>query len=252
MTRVVDGPTIYTHEGGTGPRAVFTKSRSTRTGTAVCQDRMVYSARSYRGASPSERIEQRRGKLVDAALDVFGTVGYRAATVGHICARAGLSKRYFYESFPDSEALLLACYERCANEIHDAMVAAVTAATNTVDAQLRAALAGYFEAIDADQKRARITLLEILGVSDTIDAAYVSQTERFASSVEALAAPAFVASKIPKAQRHIVAQGIIGAITTVATQWLLQDRRRSRKQLIDSVHFLVLAVLDRLSDAETR
>ncbi|OBF63522.1 hypothetical protein A5753_12210 [Mycobacterium sp. 852002-51971_SCH5477799-a] len=203
-------------------------------------------SRTYRGATPTQRVEQRHTRLVDAAIDVFGTVGYRAATVDDICTAAGLSKRYFYESFPDSEALLLATYQRCAEEIHDAMVMAVAEAPDTIPAQLRAALKGYFEAIDADQKRARITLLEILGVSLAVDLAWVEQTERFASSVETLAGEAFSSSTLPTAQRHIIAEGIIGAITTAATLWLLQDLRRPRKQLIDAMHVHVLAVLERL------
>lgn len=213
----------------------------------MCQDLWMPLSRNYRGATPLQRVEQRRAQLIDAAVDVFGTVGYRAATVDDICARAGLSKRYFYESFTDSEALLLACYERCADEIHEAMVSAVAKAAATTDAQLRASLTAYFGAIDADQRRARITLLEILGVSPAIDAAYAAQTERFATSVEALAADVFDASTLPRPQLHVIAQGIIGAITTIATQWLLDHRRRPRSQLIQATHVLVLAVLDRLS-----
>jgi AcrR family transcriptional regulator len=182
-------------------------------------------------------------------VDLFGTIGYRAATIEHICARAGLSKRYFYESFPDSEALLLACYERCCNEFHDAMVIAVTEAPETIEAQLRAVLCGYFSAIDADQRGARITLLEVLGVSTAVDTAYSAQFQRFASSVEALAGDAFSTSRLPKPQLDVVAQGIFGAITQIATKWLLDHRRRPRAQLIDATYVLVLAVLDQLPHA---
>ena len=48
-------------------------------------------SRAYRGASPHQRVEQRRARLVDAGVDVFGTIGYRAATIGHICTRAGFA-----------------------------------------------------------------------------------------------------------------------------------------------------------------
>lgn len=216
----------------------------------MCQYRVVQPSRTYRGATPGQRAEQRRTRLIEAAVDVFGTVGYRAATVDQVCASAGLSKRYFYESFSDSETLLLACYQRCAEEIHQAMVSAVAQApADTLDAQLRAALTGYFEAIDADQRRARITLLEILGVSPAVDAAWAAQTQRFAASVETLAAAAFTKTTLPKAQRAIIAEEIIGAITTAATLWLLQDRRRRRAQLINATHVLVLAVFDRLPHA---
>lgn len=219
-------------------------------GTKLCQHLEVAQlSRAYRGASPHQRVEQRRARLVDAGVDIFGTIGYRAATIDHICARAGLSKRYFYESFPDSEALLLACYERCVNEFHDAMVIAVTEAPETIEAQLRAALFGYFSAIDADQRGARITLLEVLGVSTTVDEAYAAQFRRFASSVETLAGDAFSTSRLPKSQLDVIAQGIFGAITSVATQWYLDHRRRPRAQLIDATYVLVLAVLDQLPHA---
>jgi AcrR family transcriptional regulator len=205
--------------------------------------------RAYRGASPHQRVEQRRAQLVDAGVDLFGTIGYRAATIDHICARAGLSKRYFYESFPDSEALLLACYERCTNEFIDAMVTAVTEAPETIEAQLRAALVGFFSAIDADQRGARIFLLEVLGVSTAVDEAYAAQFNRAASSIEALAGDAFSTSRLPKPQLDVIAQGIFGAILTVATQWLLDHRRRPRAQLVDATYVLVLAVLDQLPHA---
>lgn len=209
---------------------------------------MQSSARTYKGATPAQRAEQRRAQLVTAGIDVFGTYGYRTSTVEHVCARAGLSKRYFYESYADSEALLLACYEQCANEILQAITTAVLSSADDIDAQLRAALTGYFTAIEADQRRARITLLEILGVSPAVDAAYAAQTARFASSIQVLAGNSFGASTLPNTQLHLIAQGIVGAITTIAAQWLLEQRRRPCAQIIGATHVLVKAILDRLSE----
>lgn len=203
-------------------------------------------SRPYRGTAAEQRVIARRERLVGAGIDVFGRTGYRTATVRALCARAGLTKRYFYESFTDSEELLLTCYERAADEIHGAMVRAVAEAPADLAAQLRAALAGYFGAIEADQRLARITLLEILGVGPAVDAAYQAQTERFASSVEVLAGEAFAASGLPPVQRHLIAQGIIGAITTVAAQWLLTGRSTPTEQLVEATDVLVLAVLERL------
>lgn len=202
--------------------------------------------RPYRGTAAGQRVTERRDRLIEAGIDVFGTTGYRSATIRAICARAGLTKRYFYESFTDGEALLLACYQRAAEEIHGAMVRAVTEAPANLADQVHAALAGYFEAIDNDQRLARITLLEILGVSPAVDAAYRDQTERFGASVVLLAGEAFSTSELPPTQRHLVAQGIIGAITTVAMQWLLTGRHTPRTELVDATNVLVLAVLERL------
>jgi AcrR family transcriptional regulator len=55
--------------------------------------------RPFRGVSASERQRNRRQRLVDAAFDLAGTHGAASLGVGDVCTAAGLTKRYFYESF---------------------------------------------------------------------------------------------------------------------------------------------------------
>src|ERR1700752_1144970 len=107
----------------------------------------VTQGRTYRGASPEQRQAERRERLVEAAIEVFGTTGYRAATIDQVCAQAGLTKRYFYESFTDSEALLLAAYERTTGRLHDRVQAAIGRAQPDVEAITHAALAEFIGAI---------------------------------------------------------------------------------------------------------
>ena len=73
-------------------------------------DAIMDRRRTYKGASNEERRTERRQKLLDAAMKVYGAVGYHGATVKAICAEAGLTERYFYESFEKGEALLAAAY----------------------------------------------------------------------------------------------------------------------------------------------
>src|ERR1700690_3386694 len=65
----------------------------------------------WRGQSPAQRSAVRRGQLLPAGLEMFGTAGWRQSTVRGICAAAGLSERYFYESFASRDELLLAVYD---------------------------------------------------------------------------------------------------------------------------------------------
>src|SRR5882757_8998724 len=67
--------------------------------------------RRYRGSSAEERRAQRREQFLRAAVRVYGEEGYRRATVRAVCEAAGLTERYFYESFANSEALLVASFE---------------------------------------------------------------------------------------------------------------------------------------------
>jgi AcrR family transcriptional regulator len=53
----------------------------------------------FRGVSAADRRTDRRSRLVGAAFEIAGTEGAAALGVGRVCQAAGLTKRYFYESF---------------------------------------------------------------------------------------------------------------------------------------------------------
>jgi len=71
------------------------------------------TGRSYAGLSQQERKKMRYEQFMQAGLEVFGSSGYRQATVRGMCRQAQLTDRYFYESFGSLEKLLVAVYERC-------------------------------------------------------------------------------------------------------------------------------------------
>src|ERR1700712_610595 len=70
----------------------------------------VVPARAYGGVAMEERVAARRARFVEAGFELFGTQGFRGSTVRGICAAAGLTDRYFYESFATLEALLAEVY----------------------------------------------------------------------------------------------------------------------------------------------
>ena len=53
----------------------------------------------FKGISADDRRSERRARLVTAAFAIAGTQGAGALGVGRVCLDAGLTKRYFYESF---------------------------------------------------------------------------------------------------------------------------------------------------------
>ena len=53
----------------------------------------------FKGVSADDRRIDRRNRLVVAAFEIAGTEGAGALGVGRVCLDAGLTKRYFYESF---------------------------------------------------------------------------------------------------------------------------------------------------------
>jgi AcrR family transcriptional regulator len=53
----------------------------------------------FKGVSADDRRTDRRNRLVEAAFEITGNEGAGALGVGRVCLAAGLTKRYFYESF---------------------------------------------------------------------------------------------------------------------------------------------------------
>src|SRR3954447_8802688 len=85
-------------------------------------------SRSYGGVSADDRVAARRAKLLDAGLELFGTRGYRATGVKDICRAAGVTARYFYESFTNTAELFLAVFDRLTDELFAEVATAAAAA----------------------------------------------------------------------------------------------------------------------------
>jgi AcrR family transcriptional regulator len=73
--------------------------------------------RPYGGVKAEARRQERRQRLLDAGLEVFGHKGYHHTTVRDICVAAGLTERYFYESFKSLRLLFDAVHEQLRNEL---------------------------------------------------------------------------------------------------------------------------------------
>jgi AcrR family transcriptional regulator len=64
--------------------------------------------------------EERREALVDAALPIFATRGYHAASTIEIAEAAGISQAYVFRLFPKKADLFIACCERTRKRMLDA------------------------------------------------------------------------------------------------------------------------------------
>ena len=117
----------------------------------------------YRGVPAVERQAARREQLLDAAYDLLGSGGWHATTVRAVCRRAGLTPRYFYESFPDLDALLIAVFDDVVSDVMQVVLEAVREAPDDAHAKARAAIGGFVRHVTRDPRRARIVFSEALG-----------------------------------------------------------------------------------------
>jgi AcrR family transcriptional regulator len=171
-------------------------------------------SRAYRGVSIEQRRAERRAKLIAAAIAVYGERGYRQATVKSVCEAAGLTERYFYESFENSEALLVASFNAVTYAVFDEITAAARAAGRGRVARGRAMLDAYFGALQRSPDAARVYLVEIRGVSREVDKAFDAALRAIGAEVARQMAPAGAQSD------ELLQAGVVGGVMHIALRWI--------------------------------
>lgn len=66
-------------------------------------------ARNYTLKRRAEQQAETRQRIVDAAIELHGTVGPAKTTVSMIAEKAGVQRHTLYAHFPDERSMLMAC-----------------------------------------------------------------------------------------------------------------------------------------------
>lgn len=180
------------------------------------------SGRKYAGESLENRQLRRRQQFMQAGLHLFGTQGYRKTTVRMLCAEAGLTDRYFYESFESTEDLLVAVYEAQIEQVQHAVVQAVANEqfAQTPMLAIKTALHAVFS-LTAQPGWGRVFWMEVLGVSPRVDAVYVRTFNLFTDLVLMLTRHFYPKLTISGDEERVVGMALIGAVGQSATYWML-------------------------------
>ncbi|WP_312518915.1 TetR/AcrR family transcriptional regulator [Massilia sp.] len=186
------------------------------------------STRSYRGQSQEQRRAERRARLIAAAIAVYGERGYHQATVKGVCEAAGLTERYFYESFVNSEALLIDCFHVVTATVMGEIVRAGAAAAPDPLARSRAMLHAYFSALQRESRKARVFLVEIRGVSRAMDAAFDDALKAIGKEVARMTTPAGAV------EDELLQAGVVGGVIAIALRWIGNGYQPPIEQAVES------------------
>lgn len=197
--------------------------------------------RPYRGVDAADRLAQRRRQLLDAGLDLLGAESQASElTVRALCAQAGVSPRYFYESFADKDEFVAAVFDWVVGDLAATIQAAASAAP--VKQRNRAGMASLVRTIAADARIGRFlvtsranavlarrqaesgALLAMLYGQNVTEALGVDQTER------------------GKATAHFAVGGVVQIVST----WLAGGIDLRHDDLVDQLAL----ILDDLVDAK--
>lgn len=214
----------------------------------MIETKLATPGRSYAGLSLDERKALRRDKFLQAGIEIFGTVGFRGATVRGLCKQAQLTDRYFYQSFGSTEILLTSVYELCMTRVSKNILRSVHDAKEgeTTPKLIELALDSFFQELE-DPRIARICMLELEGVSPAVTQLYHSYIRGFSSLAIGLSQKFYPNLNISDEERQIIGGALIGAMRQAATQWLLTGYASDRKTLVAVSSTIFMGVLNQVT-----
>jgi AcrR family transcriptional regulator len=198
---------------------------------------------SYGGVSARARVAARRDHLLAAGLELFGTQGYLHTTIDQVCAEAGLTKRYFYESFRSCEDLLGALARSLWVEAAQRGMEAVEAAPAGPYAQVRQGIGAVVDYYTGDLRRGRVAFVEAVGISDRIEAERREYVGVFTTLLQSYAAELLGELIPPERTMRLNAGALVGAGSELVTEFLLGAVTVSPAGLADYLTGLAFAMI---------
>lgn len=199
--------------------------------------------RGYGGRSAEELKAERRERLLAAAMELFGTQGYLATRIEHICTEARVTTRHFYEQFCDREALLTAVFDRV---MADAATAVLTALATEGLPGLERAHAGLRAFVDIqlnDPRRARISCIEVMGVSRELENCRRQVMQQFAGFIEGQVQQLVDQGLIPQRSYRALALAFVGGVHELEIDWLLAEQRPAVESVAEELWFILSTLL---------
>jgi AcrR family transcriptional regulator len=174
--------------------------------------------RPYGGVSAAERVAARRTRLLDAGLELFGTRGFPNTSVKDVCREAGVTDRYFYESFRDSMELFVAVFDRVTDELFTSVARAVAAVEPEPEPQLRASIGTFVAALADDPRKRRVVFSEAAAAGAGAERHMRATLRRFTALVAATARP-HLPPETPNDLVHVLALSLVGTMERVVIEW---------------------------------
>jgi AcrR family transcriptional regulator len=163
--------------------------------------------------------EIQRARMVAAMIDVISERGRSKATVAHVVARSGVSRRTFYEVFVDFEDCFLAALDESVARASQYVLEGYDP-TQKWRTRIRSALVGLLEFLEDEPAMGRLCIVETLGAGPKVherrlavlDVAIAAVDEGRQESRSSMALPA------------LTTEGVVGGVLSVLHARLLERR----------------------------
>jgi AcrR family transcriptional regulator len=151
-----------------------------------------------------------RARLMDATIELVGERGYAATTVAELVARAGVSRKAFYEHYANKQECFLATYDAIVAENLDRVASAADEAEETRQRESYG-LETLFERTLSHRHRARLVLIEVGAVGPP----GIARREQLVSAYEGLLRKNLGAAPRPGTIPNPLLRAVVGGMLRV-------------------------------------
>jgi AcrR family transcriptional regulator len=197
--------------------------------------------------SADERRAERLSSLKEACLGLIGETGVASITAEGVSGRAGLTKRYFYESFSDRDALLYAVMDEFFTDVRAEMLDALAGGGGTPAYRAHTIARILIETLERDRRRARL-YIESAGQPtlrtrrEQAYAAFVDLLLDMVSSGPDKDGGRTLNSSTEQ-RRTVAALIVVAGTTQAAISWLQGNFELQRQNVIDEIARMIIAAV---------
>ena len=200
--------------------------------------------RSYGGRSAEERRAERRERLLDAGLELFGTRGYAATSIERLCATASVSTRNFYEEFTGREELLTALHSTINERAAQALSAAYADADGAgLRGRVERAVRVFVTVTASDPRWARIAFVEVIGVSASLERHRFRWRGRWEDALTAMAREAVGRGEAVDRDYRLTMIALIGAVNNLVHHWSARGQDIPLDDITAELTHLIMAAV---------
>ncbi|NPV59166.1 MAG: TetR/AcrR family transcriptional regulator [Actinobacteria bacterium] len=221
-------------------------------GRRESREAAVKKGRPYRGKQEDERKKERRDRLVSTGLELFATRGYTRTPIEYICEVSHVTTRHFYQLFKSKEELLRAVLEMVMEGSRSAVAEALMVETEDPVERARAGLSAFVHSYLDDPRRARIVLVETVGVSQEMEKYRRELMHEFAAVIEGEVNELMRKGLVAERDRGMGSLAMAGAVNVLLEDWVYADDPPPVEEVIEELVELFEVVIRGMEIVDSR
>lgn len=199
--------------------------------------------RAYGGVAAEQRAEERKSRLLAAALELFARQGYARTTIEALCTEAKVTARHFYQLFDSREDILRALYDNIIADLRAGVLQAMSAPNLNLSEQIPLGVSAMVRHYLEDSRLARVGVLEVVGVSPQMEARRREAIHDMAGLIEAYLGSLVERGDLPQRNYHLISIALVGGINELLAEWLTLENPPDIPELSEEIITILNALI---------